>query len=332
MPLGEFDVIRRFFRTPALEAAGDEGRVTLGIGDDAALLSPDPEKQWVISTDSLIQGVHFPDQYLPADIAYRALAVAVSDLAAMGARPIAFTLALTLPTVDEDWLEEFAAGLTEAARDHRISLIGGDTTRGPLNIGVSVFGEVNGFKVVRRRDAQPGDLLCVGGSLGDAGAGLALVQGQAVPATLDEQSQAYLLQRFWRPLAQCELGLELAGVASAGLDISDGLLADAGHLARASQVALHINSAQLPCSAALMHWPAAQRREWMLGAGDDYRLLFTLPVASERCLSVWATQGFEVSVIGEVVAGEGVWLDDGDGPKVVTDVGGYQHFKDASND
>lgn len=332
MALGEFELIRRYFRNAALESAGESACVTLGIGDDAALLDPEPGKQWVVSTDSLVQGVHFPDQYHPADIAYRALAVAVSDLAAMAARPVAFTLALTLPEVSEAWLEDFASGLTSAAQDHRISLVGGDTTRGPLNIGITVMGQVSGLKVVRRRDAQPGDLLCVGGPLGDAGAGLALVQGQAAPVALQAADRDYLLQRYWRPRAQCELGLELAGVASAGLDISDGLLADAGHLARASDLALHIRSADLPCSPALAVWPQAQRREWMLSAGDDYQLLFTLPVASERCLQVWASQGFQVTVIGEAVAGQGVWLDDGQGPQPVDRPGGYDHFKDPAND
>lgn len=328
MPLGEFDLIHRYFRGAALEAAGDVQAVTLGIGDDAALLQPDPYKHWVVSTDTLVQGTHFPDHYLPADLGYRALAVAVSDLGAMGARPLSFTLALTLPAADEAWLAGFAEGLAQAAQDHRICLVGGDTTRGPLNIGVTVVGQVEGRKVVRRQGAQPGDLVCVGGPLGDGGAGLAVVLGEPLPEQLSQHQREYLAERFWRPRAQCELGLELAGIASAGIDISDGLLADAGHLASASGVALHIRSSDLPCSEALLAWPEAQRLTWMLGGGDDYVLLFTLPVASLPALEVWQSQGFAVTPIGKVVAGQGVWLDDGQTLTSMDQPAGYQHFKD----
>lgn len=332
MPLGEFELIHRYFHGPALEAAGDVEAITLGIGDDAALLQPDPDKQCVVSTDSLVLGTHFPEHYLPADLGYRALAVAVSDLAAMGARPLGFTLALTLPQVDEDWLAGFAQGLAQAAEDHRICLVGGDTTRGPLNIGVTVIGQVAARKVVRRKGAQPGDLVCVGGPLGDGGAGLAVALGETLSEQLSDAARDYLARRFWRPHAQCDLGLELAGIASAGIDVSDGLLADAGHLARASGVALHIRYADLPCSPALQAWPEAQRREWMLGGGDDYVLLFTLPVASISCLDVWASQGFQVRVVGVVVAGQGVWLDDGQQLVNMDSLAGYQHFKDTTDD
>lgn len=332
MPLGEFELIHRYFQSAALEAAGDAASVALGIGDDAALLQPEPDKQWVVSTDSLVLGTHFPDDYLPADLAYRALAVAVSDLAAMGARPLGFTLALTLPEVNETWLAGFAQGLTRCAQDHRINLVGGDTTRGPLNIGVTVMGQVAARKVVTRAGAQPGDLLCIGGPLGDGGGGLALALNKALPPALTVQARDYLFERFWRPRAQCELGLELAGIASAGIDVSDGLLADAGHLARASNVALHICQADLTCSEALHAWPQEQRLEWMLGAGDDYVLLFTLPVASARSLDVWVSQGFAVSVIGKVVAGQGVWLEDGQSLVSMDRPAGYQHFKDSHDD
>src|SRR5690554_1483682 len=158
MPLGEFGLIGRYFQRAVLQQAGDPAAVALGIGDDAALLEPTPGCQWVISTDSLVSGVHFPEHYCPADLGYRALAVAVSDLAAMAAKPLGFTLALTLPEIDEVWLQEFSDGLAQCAQDHRISLIGGDTTRGPLNIGVSVFGEAVTGQALRRSGAQPGDL------------------------------------------------------------------------------------------------------------------------------------------------------------------------------
>ena len=320
MPLAEFALIGRYFRRAILQQAGGHAAVVLGIGDDAAVLETPPDCQLVISTDSLVQGVHFPEHYSPADLGYRALAVAVSDLAAMTARPLGFTLALTLPKVDEAWLKGFSDGLAQAAVEHRISLVGGDTTRGPLNIGVTVFGKVATGTALRRSGAQPGDLLCVGGSLGDGAAGLAVVLGEPLPGTLEQLDRDYLSARFWRPRAQLELGVALSGMATAGLDVSDGLLQDAGHLARASGVALQLQSAALPSSSALQAWPPEQQRQWMLQGGDDYVLLFTLPADQLDRLRGWA-----VSVIGRVEAGEGVWLD---GEKVAA--GGYQHFKESA--
>lgn len=327
MPLGEFGLIGQYFQRAALEQAGRHSAVALGIGDDAALLEPTPGCQWVISTDSLVQGVHFPEQYSPADLGYRALAVAVSDLAAMAARPVAFTLALTLPEVDESWLQSFSDGLAECATDHRISLVGGDTTRGPLNIGISVFGEVPSGRALRRSGAQPGDLLCIGGPVGEGAAGLAVVLGRALPDTLLSNDRSYLAGRFWRPRAQCELGVALGSVATAGLDISDGLLQDAGHLARASGLALNVRSADLPHSPALQAWPAAQQLDWMLRGGDEYVLLFTLPPNQAALLEQWRDQGWSVSVIGEAVSGAGVWLD----RQRVGVADGYQHFKESTH-
>ncbi len=327
MPLGEFGLIGRYFQRAVLQQAGDPAAVILGIGDDAAVLQPGPDCQWVISTDSLVQDVHFPASHCPADLGYRALAVAVSDLAAMGATPQAFTLALTLPGVDEHWLQSFSDGLAHCAVDHRISLIGGDTTRGPLNIGISVFGEVPGGQALRRSGAQPGDLLCVGGPLGDGAAGLAVVLGQALPQGLGEQTRDYLAARFWRPRAQCELGMALRGIATAAMDISDGLLQDAGHLARASAVALYLQADALPGSTALQAWPPQQQREWKLRGGDDYVLLFTLPAAQHAAVDGWRQQGWPVTVIGRVEAGAGVWLDD----QAVAGEGGYQHFKESAD-
>ena len=320
MPLGEFELIGRYFQRAILQQAGGHAAIALGIGDDAALLEPTPGYQWVISTDNLVQGVHFPGHYCPADLGYRALAVAVSDLAAMAAKPLGFTLALTLPEIDEAWLKLFSDGLAQSAVDHRISLIGGDTTRGSLNIGITVFGEVPKGAALRRSGAKPGDLLCVSGTLGDGAAGLAVVLNQPLPEVLEQFDRDYLAARFWRPRAQCELGMALAGVASAGMDISDGLLQDAGHLARASGVALHLQSDALPGSSALHAWSQAQQHAWMLRGGDDYVLLFSLPARYLDQLHGWS-----ISVIGRVEAGSGVWLD---GQQVADDEG-YQHFKES---
>lgn len=320
MSLGEFGLIGRYFQRAILQQAGGHAAVALGIGDDAALIEPSPGCQWVVSTDSLVQGVHFPERYCPADLGYRALAVAVSDLAAMGAAPRCFTLALTLPAVDEVWLQDFSDGLAKSAVEHRISLVGGDTTRGPLNIGITVFGEVAAGSALRRSGARPGELLCVGGSLGDGAAGLAVVLEQPVPGVLERFDRDYLAARFWRPRAQFELGLALSGVATAAMDVSDGLLQDAEHLARASGVALQLQTDALPSSSALQAWPQEQQREWMLYGGDDYVLLFTVPAERLEQLRGWA-----VSVIGRVEAGAGVWLDG----QAIASGSGYQHFRES---
>ncbi|QJD60938.1 thiamine-phosphate kinase [Pseudomonas sp. gcc21] len=327
--MGEFKLINRYFQGAALEMAGDQSVIALGIGDDAALLDIPTDRQLVISTDSLVQNTHFPSRYSPDDLAYRALAVAVSDLAAMAARPLAFTLALTLPDVDEDWLAGFARGLADAAQAFQVSLIGGDTTRGPLNIGVTVYGDVPRGLGLRRSGAVPGDLLCVGGPLGDGAGGLAVVLERDLPPGLSAEHRDYLNRRFWRPGAQCEFGQALAGIASAGLDVSDGLLADAGHLASRSGVAVHIRAADLPHSPALGNWSASQRLQWMLGGGDDYVLLFSLPAAHRASLDAWQACGWDVSVIGEIRDGEGVWLDQGAGPQRIARPAGYNHFQGA---
>lgn len=324
---GEFELIRRYFQQAALTAAAPESLPLLGIGDDAALLETAPGQYLVISTDSQVPGVHFPHSYQPADAAYRGLAAAVSDLAAMGAGPLGFTLALTLPDTAADWLADFARGLAQGAQDHQINLIGGDTTRGPLNLGFTVFGQIPAGQTLLRSGAQPGDLLCVGGSLGDGGAGLQLALEKRLPEELSSHQRDYLHQRFWRPRAQLSLGIALRGRATATLDISDGLLADAAHLAAASGVAVHIEQSSLPASEALQAWPASIRNEWMLRAGDDYRLLFSLPAAMLQ--AVHAEQP-DVRVIGKVQAGQGVWLDSGQGPQAVSGASGYQHFYPSS--
>ncbi|MEH6567161.1 MAG: thiamine-phosphate kinase [Halopseudomonas sp.] len=327
MALDEFALIGRYFRTAQLERAADSAAVALGIGDDAAVLQPGAGQQLVISTDSLLAGVHFPEQYPPAELGYRALAVAVSDLAAMAATPLAFTLALSLPQVDEPWLQAFSRGLAVAARDFSINLIGGDTTRGPLNLGVTVLGQVARGQAMRRDGARGSDLLCVGGPLGDGAAGLAVVQGSDLPPGLSLAGQDYLQQRFWRPQPQLALGQLLRGVATAGLDVSDGLLADAEHIAQASGVALHIDAARLPCSEALGSWPELQQLEWMLRGGDDYVLLFTLPAAAKPHISQWRAAGHAITIIGSVHAGSGVLLDVGKGYAPLTGERGYQHFR-----
>ncbi|WP_335945916.1 thiamine-phosphate kinase [Pseudomonas sp. G166] len=319
--MGEFELIRHYFAAAPC-AQGGEG-VALGIGDDCALLAVPPGEQLAVSTDTLVAGVHFPDPCDPFLLGQRSLAVAVSDLAAMGATPLAFTLALTLPAVTADWLQAYARGLNLMAQACGVALVGGDTTRGPLSLTMTVFGRVPSGQALTRSGAQPGDWLCVGGELGNAAGALPLVLGQreAEPVVAEP-----LLAHYWSPQPQIDLGLALRGKASAAMDISDGLLADCEHIALASGVALQVERDRLPLSKALVTFlgqPGAAHAA--LSGGDDYVLLFTLPPVR---LSVLQAAGWPIHVIGRVMAGQGVKLLDQDGRDITPQIRGYQHFRE----
>lgn len=316
--MGEFELIRHYFAAAACAQAADG--VVLGIGDDCALLEVPAGEQLAVSTDTLVAGVHFPVDAPGELLGQRALAVSVSDLAAMGATPLAFTLALTLPEVSPDWLADFTAGLESMARQCGVRLVGGDTTRGPLSLTLTVFGRVPAGQALSRSGARPGDLLCVGGPLGNAAGALPFVLGERA-----EQAQsAELLAHYWSPMPQLQLGQVLRGLATAALDISDGLLADCGHIARASGVALFVEQQRLPLSAALLACMGDERaRQLALGGGDDYVLAFTLPAEK---LDALRAMGQPVTVIGRVEAGQGVHLLDADGRVIEPRYSGYQHF------
>lgn len=317
--LGEFELIRHYFAAASCAQTG-EG-VALGIGDDCALLQLPVGEQLAISTDTLVAGVHFPESPDPYLLGQRALAVSVSDLAAMGATPIGFTLAVTLPQADAQWLQAFARGLDHMAQCCVIRLIGGDTTRGPLSLTLTVLGRVPVGLALTRHGARVGDLLCVGGELGDAAGALPLVlqQRHAEPAIAEP-----LLARYWSPMPQLDLGRALRGKATAALDISDGLLADCGHIAAASAVQLIIEQARVPVSAALQAFAGeAAARQCALSGGDDYRLAFTLPAEH---LAPLQQAGWPVQVIGRVAAGQGVVLVDEQGGTLTPPHHGYQHF------
>jgi thiamine-monophosphate kinase len=263
-----------------------------------------------VSTDTSAEGVHFPVASCPAAVAYRAVAAAVSDLAAMGAGPLAMTLAISLPEARAAWLDALRAGLREAVHAFSLPLVGGDTTRGPLALTVTVLGCVPAGTALRRDAARPGDRLCVSGTLGDSAAGLASLRGE-----LEESAAlAALRERFWRPQPRLDLGRDLRGVAGAAIDVSDGLLADAAHLAAASGVRLEVRADALPLSPALRSAVShAQAREWALSGGEDYELCFTLPPGAPLPAGC--------SVIGSVEAGSGVGCDLPPGG-----AGGYRHF------
>ncbi|MCU1719800.1 thiamine-phosphate kinase [Pseudomonas sp. 5P_5.1_Bac1] len=319
--MGEFELIRQYFAAAPC-AQGGEG-IALGIGDDCALLAPAPGEQLAISTDTLVAGVHFPAVSDPFLLGQRSLAVAASDLAAMGATPLAFTLALTVPDVSSDWLLAYAQGLNRMATQCGLTLIGGDTTRGPLSLTMTVFGRVPVGQALTRGGARAGDLVCVGGELGNAAGALPLVLGERqADATLAEP----LLSHYWSPSPQLALGQALRNKATAALDISDGLLADCGHIATASNVALRLELERLPLSPALLGFLGLdQARQAALTGGDDYVIAFTLPPAE---LSGLRDAGWPVHVVGRVEAGSGVSLHDAAGNDITPAVRGYQHFRE----
>ncbi|WP_217476264.1 thiamine-phosphate kinase [Stutzerimonas stutzeri] len=318
--MGEFELIRHYFAAAACARAG--GEVALGIGDDCALLAVPVGEQLTVSTDTLVAGVHFPDPCDPYRLGQRALAVSTSDLAGMGATPIGFTLALTIPAADPDWLSAFARGLDAMAAGCGMRLIGGDTTRGPLSITLTVFGRVPTGAALLRSGARAGDLLCVGGALGDAAGALPIVLGKQLGESADA---AALLRRYWSPQPQLALGQALRGRATAVLDISDGLLADCAHIADASGVSLQIERSRLPLSDALRAVAGEGALQCALAGGDDYLLAFTLPAEHLPSLR---EEGWSVHVIGRAVAGVGVQLLDAEGNAISTGDPGYNHFRD----
>ena len=315
----EFELIRVFFRQADFARAG--GQIARAIGDDCALLDLAAGQQLAISTDSLVDGVHFPHNPDPFLLGQRALAVAVSDLAAMGASPLAFTLALSLPHSDSHWLQQFALGLRATALECAITLVGGDTTKGQLNIGITVLGTVPSGQALLRSGAVPGQQLWVSGPLGAAAAALPLLDGsrQSDAATRDA-----LLQSYWTPQPQLQLGRWLLGKAGAVQDISDGLLADAGHIAAESAVQLVIEQPLVPVCPYAMQFDAALATSRALSGGDDYQLLFSLP--SEYAAGL-QEQFPAARRIGEVRTGSSVLLLDAQGCEQSFGKAGYRHFE-----
>lgn len=307
--MDEFELIRRYF-----VRRGDAPGVIVGAGDDGAVLEPAPGRDIVTVIDTLVEGTHFHPEIPPADLGYRVVAVNLSDIAAMGARPMWMTLALTLPRKSEQWINEFARGLFEAADEHRVSLVGGDTTSGDtLVASVQITGDVASGAAVLRDGAQVGDTVYVTGTLGDAAAGLSMT-GSAAP---DE----FLLQRFRRPSARIAIGFELTHLASACIDISDGLIGDLKKLLEASQVGGDLDLDALPMSQPLKDAFAAEERlQFAATGGDDYELCFTSSKTVPDALA-----GVSLTAIGTVTEGPGLVCRSG-GHIVDVDDSGYRHF------
>lgn len=303
--MGEFELIQHFFQQHRAETM--PGSVFLGIGDDAALLRPPEGQVLAVSVDTLVSGVHFPADANPEDIAQRALRVNLSDLAAMGAEPLWFTLALTLPEVSEDWLRDFSRGLFEGAAEFGCTLVGGDTTAGPLSLTIQVMGAVESSRALRRDGAGAGDYVLVTHTLGDAAAGLALIENR-LEQKLSESASAYLLQRYYRPAPRLPEGLALRKIASAALDISDGLVADLGHICAASDLAAELHLEDLPLSPVLKTLKNKnQALQWALSGGDDYELCFTVPEAAMSEIGMRIAAGeLQATVIGQMRPGSGV--------------------------
>jgi thiamine-monophosphate kinase len=318
--MDEFALIRHYFG--ALTAARSD--VVLGIGDDCALLRPTPGSELAVTADTLVAGRHFPVDTAPFDIGWKALAVNLSDLAAMAAEPQWFLLALTLPAADSAWLAAFAAGLRTLADQFGVALIGGDTTRGPLSITITAFGSAPAGTALRRSGARPGDLVCVTGTLGDAALGLQL-RGAVVAPTEADDDERFLQARLDRPSPRVQAGLALRGLASAAIDLSDGLAGDLGHILTASGVGADLNPAQLPMSAAFarVHAPA-QRLQLQAAGGDDYELCCCLPPA--QLAAAQARLDLPLTVIGEISAQPGLrWHDTRAGAPAPV-LHGYRHF------
>lgn len=331
--LSEFDLIERYFSQPMRQLAASYPQLKLGIGDDCALLQASAGKQLAISSDMLVSGRHFFADVDAASLGHKALAVNLSDLAAMGARPLGFTLALALPELQPDWLAAFSQGLLSLAAASGCPLIGGDTTKGPLNISITVLGEVTPGQALRRAAAQAGDDIWVSGTLGGARLALGALYGDYIlPAAIMQQSA----ERLHRPQPRLALGQALAGLAHAALDVSDGLLGDLGHILNASGLAAEISLDALPLADYLPeHAPSTQAAyDFALNGGDDYELCFTAPVsARQQLLQLAEACATPISRIGKMRAGRPgdckIWH--ADGREFISQLASFDHFpKDSS--
>ena len=321
--MAEFDLIARIAR----RARSADGDVALGIGDDAALLRLGTGETLVAAVDTLVAGRHFPRATAPADIGWKALAVNLSDLAAMGAQPRFALLALTLPRADAVFVDALLDGFMHLARRHRVRLVGGDTTRGPLSLTVTALGALPGASVTRRDGAKVGDAIFVSGTLGDAAGALRLRRQWSQP--VDPRALAFIRARLDRPQPRVALGMALREIASAAIDISDGLLADLGHVLRASRVGALIEAAALPLSPALKRAVADPKQclQLALSGGDDYELCLTVPAARESELRAAAkSSGSALARIGEITRGRDLRVLDASGRVLAAPRTGYQHF------
>jgi thiamine-monophosphate kinase len=328
MAMSEFEIIRRYFAARGV----DRGDVVIGIGDDGAVVQFPRGRDLVTVVDTLVAGVHFPPEARPEDVGHKALAVNLSDVAAMGASAAWATLALTIPQADELWLSAFANGFFDLAEQYGVQLVGGDTTRGPLTVTVQVQAWVCQGRAVQRSGARPGDIIYLTGTVGDAGLALrALQQGLELPAS----HGAYLFSRLHRPIPRCREGEALCGVATAMIDVSDGLTADLGHILEASGVGATLNLREIPLSPSFSAVSASGHyfRDELdglrlaLSTGDDYELCFTAsPLQAQRVEELFSQFPCGCRAIGVIEVMPGLRLRQSDGTLLSSDCGGYDHF------
>jgi thiamine-monophosphate kinase len=319
--MGEFDLISRFFTRPPRHAV-------LGVGDDCALLQPQPGMQWAVSSDMLVDGRHFLSTTPPAHLGHKALAVNLSDLAACGAKPVAFTLALALPQIDEAWLHGFSQGLWALADAHGCELVGGDTTQGPLNICITVFGEVPPGDAMLRQHAQAGDDIYVSGTVGDARLALEVFRGAL---TVESSHFEAARTRMEQPTPRVALGQALRGVANAAIDISDGLVGDLGHILQRSKVGAVLTTDWVADSAAISTAMQAlslhRRLDFALAGGDDYELLFTAaPDQADAVQEAANDCGVPVTCIGRITSHTGLQVLDAQGVAMSRRFASFDHF------
>lgn len=321
--LSEFDIIQQYFEQPGLAASKDEV-IRMGIGDDCARLSIPSGFELAISMDTLVESIHFPANAEPHLIAYRALAVNLSDLAATGAAPLAFTLGLTLAEANKTWISAFSEGLKECASEYSCPLIGGDTTRGPLSITIQVHGLVPSGGAITRSGAVPGDRIYVTGSLGGAAFALKMMQENTA---ISPESKLMLDTAFYRPIPRISLGSGATGLVTAGMDISDGLLADLGHLCRNSNTGAEILLQNVPVSKPAIDLSEQEALALAVTGGDDYELLLTAHPDNEQALFELGEKcKVPVHCIGKIIAGNSLTCLDERGTAVTFEEKGYQHF------
>ncbi|WP_050466990.1 thiamine-phosphate kinase [Herbaspirillum chlorophenolicum] len=319
--LSEFELIARYFSRPL----APDSRTALGVGDDCALMMPAPGMQLAISSDMLVSGRHFFPDADPLALGHKCLAVNLSDLAAMGAKPIAFTLALALPEADPEWLAPFANGMLALADRHGCELIGGDTTKGPLTISITVFGEVPSQQALRRDAARAGDDIWISGSLGDARLALA---GYRNELALSDHELLQAAPRMHEPTPRVELGIALRGIAHAAIDISDGLAGDLGHILQRSNLGATLDADALPPGNVLQQRELELRRRFTLNGGDDYELCFTAPVRLRHAVEKAAhAAGVEVARVGTMEHAPGLRIVDAGGEPLQLELGSFDHFR-----
>lgn len=322
MTTSEFGLIKKYFETQPIQ----QKNVVIGIGDDAAVVNIPTGHQLVITTDTLVSGVHFPETTTAHDIGFKSLAVNLSDLAAMGATPAWVTLSLTLPSADENWLKEFCQGFYSLTSRYQTQLIGGDLSSGPLSITVGAFGFIPNHQAITRSQAKPGDLVYVTHTLGDAALGLLYLQEKI---NLSASESKAMLLKLNRPEPQIEIGIKLRNIASSAIDISDGLAADLGHILENSHVGAEINLEKIPIGKSLLNVLSKNDAlSLALSGGDDYQLCFTVPPEKQALLETTLPHSnYHYTCIGIITAEKGLNLLNQDGTKYVGKIKGYDHFQ-----